>query len=52
MKNKDLVQAIKRLYPTLDGSYVKVIYDDIEELDSWDYKDIKMSYQKIFFGMA
>lgn len=52
MKNKVLVQAIRRLYPTLEKDYVRAIYDDVEELESWDFSDIKVSYNKIFYGMA
>ena len=52
MKDKVLVQAIRRLYPTLDMVYVRAIYDDVEELGEWDNRDIKTSYQKIFYGMV
>ena len=41
MKNKVLVQAIRRLYPTLDMDYVRAIYDDVEELENWELQDIK-----------
>ena len=51
MKDKVLVQAIRRLYPTLDMDYVRAIYD-VEELGEWDNRDIKTSYQKIFYGMV
>ena len=52
MKNKVLVQAIRRLYPTLEKDYVRAIYDDVEELENWELQDIKTSYNKIFYGMA
>ena len=48
MRNKQLVRAITKLYPAMDMAYVKAIYDDVSELDDWDYSDIKIAKMRIF----